>query len=194
MLHFIQIIQNAQSRQTGQTVQSIQKDGTLHLRGALEALTKPRIWRNPRSTSGVPGVLGVMVNGGCTASRCFVGTYRTSAPTGTIQAKGWKAPPAEESCMYDRGPVCTPQWYSLGNASEGVGLRLRSDLLEASARLARSRRLGADSLYASGLAGPQRPDRLVPSGPGRQFSKSRFGGPRPVPISPTEPSSAVNAI
>ena len=72
--------------------------------------------------------------------------------------------------------VRVTQWYSLGDAAAGTGLRLGNELLAPSTRLAGSRNLAIDSFRSARLAVAIRASRLVKSDRGQQFDTCGFWG------------------
>lgn len=73
----------------------------------------------------------------------------------------------------------------MGDAAARNGLRLRYELLAISACLAGSWSLGKNPGGTAGQAPRSRPTRLVASGGGQRFGKSRFGGAQVGP-NPTD--------
>jgi transposase len=73
----------------------------------------------------------------------------------------------------------------VGDAAQGVALRLWHDLLETPARLATGWHLGLDTFRATGLALPLLQDRLVQSSRGQLFNSRSFWGAQTGP-NPTD--------
>lgn len=73
----------------------------------------------------------------------------------------------------------------MGNAAAGDGVRLRDDLLAASARLAGRRGLGEGAPRSSGQVGHGQRDRLEPGGAGQRQHSGKKGGEETGP-NPTD--------
>ena len=76
---------------------------------------------------------------------------RTASPNSVAQAERWPTTPGGPG-LSGGHYLRAAKWYSLADAPEATGLRLRHDLLAAVARLAAGRNLGFDSFRTAGLA------------------------------------------
>ena len=100
------------------------------------------------------------------------------------KAKRWTAPCVKPRCL-DWNLVCAPQRHTLGDASQGDGLRQRHDVLAAAQGMANCGSLGSSAPFVPGATRSSRRDRLEPSCGGLRHDSGKKRGEKTGP-NPTD--------